>query len=378
MAHSKPRNRKTRFTQGAALMREDIVTPMHHHDEAQDALLVDVDGQTKHMTGCQADGYVTEKYDLPELTDVDHVDGGPTNVKRRHILAGAAAGFGALLTTTSMPRYSFAAPSADGGNELLVCVFMRGGFDGLSAVVHLAVAALVVYVATWTSWLLSDGGYDRQWGAQHPADRVTRLLGDGLGSLWHYHYDIYAFHTGDWIASQTHTYDAKPLGWPVMARVIGIDAVNGIRPGEDGCTAVNDTCLRVVSGAGTPFLWWFACLAVVVGLFLWIGGRQWHYCVPIVAASATWLMWFPSSDRPTFFFYAIMLIPFTATVLAMVLGRILGPADAPPPRRRRGALVVTAVTALITANFLFIYPILTDTLLTRRQWLMRMWFSTWI
>ena len=119
MAHSKPRNRKTRFTQGAALMREDIVTPMHHHDEAQDALLVDVDGQTKHMTGCQADGYVTEKYDLPELTDVDHVDGGPTNVKRRHILAGAAAGFGALLTTTSMPRYSFAAPSADGGNELL-------------------------------------------------------------------------------------------------------------------------------------------------------------------------------------------------------------------------------------------------------------------
>lgn len=137
MAHSKPRNRKTRFTQGAALMREDIVTPMHHHDEAQDALLVDVDGQTKHMTGCQADGYVTEKYDLPELTDVDHVDGGPTNVKRRHILAGAAAGFGALLTTTSMPRYSFAAPSANGGNELLVCVFMRGGFDGLSAVVPL-------------------------------------------------------------------------------------------------------------------------------------------------------------------------------------------------------------------------------------------------
>ena len=250
--------------------------------------------------------------------------------------------------------------------------------DGLSAVVHLAVAALVVYVATWTSWLLSDGGYDRQWGAQHPADRVTRLLGDGLGSLWHYHYDIYAFHTGGWIASQTHTYDAKPLGWPVMARVIGIDAVNGIQPGEDGCTAVNDTCLRVVSGAGTPFLWWFACLAVVVGLFLWIGGRQWHYCVPIVVAAATWLMWFPSSDRPTFFFYAIMLIPFTATVLAMVLGRILGPADAPPPRRRRGALIVTAVTVLITANFLFIYPILTDALLTRRQWFMRMWFTTWI
>ena len=131
-------NKKTRFVQGAALMREDIVTPMHHHDEAQDALLVEVDGITHHMTGCQADGYVTEKYDLPELTDVDHVEGGPRGVKRRHILAGAAAGFGALLTTTTMPRYSFAqAAESTGPQELLVCVFMRGGFDGLSAVVPL-------------------------------------------------------------------------------------------------------------------------------------------------------------------------------------------------------------------------------------------------
>ncbi|BDA64481.1 DUF1501 domain-containing protein [Actinomyces capricornis] len=131
------RSRKTRFTQGSALMREDIVTPMHHHDESQDALLVEVDGITRHMTGCQADGYITEKYDLPELTEVEHVEGGPRNVKRRHILAGAAAGFGALLTTTAMPRYSFAAPStgSTGPQELLVCVFMRGGFDGLSAVV---------------------------------------------------------------------------------------------------------------------------------------------------------------------------------------------------------------------------------------------------
>ena len=42
------RSKKTRFTQGAALMREDIVTPMHHHDEAQNALLVEVDGATHH------------------------------------------------------------------------------------------------------------------------------------------------------------------------------------------------------------------------------------------------------------------------------------------------------------------------------------------
>lgn len=33
---------------------------------------------------------------------------------------------------------------------------------------------------------------------------------------------------------------------------------------------------------------------------------------------------------------------------------------------------------IIIANFMFIYPILTDELMTRRQWLLRMWFRSWI
>lgn len=160
------RSKKTRFTQGAALMREDIVTPMHHHDEAQDALLVEVDGATRHMTGCQADGYVTENYDLPELTEVEHVEGGPRHVKRRHILGGAAAGFGALLTTTTMPRYSFAAPSTDstGPQELLVCVFMRGGFDGLSAVVPVNDPAYYAARSTIAVRPEQTIGLDATWG----------------------------------------------------------------------------------------------------------------------------------------------------------------------------------------------------------------------
>ncbi|CAM2891978.1 DUF1501 domain-containing protein [Actinomyces slackii] len=158
--------RKTRFTQGAALMREDIVTPMHHHDEAQDALLVEVDGVTRPMTGCQADGYVTENYDLPELTEVEHVDGGPRHVKRRHILAGAAAGFGALLTTTTMPRYSFAAPpeGSSGPQELLVCVFMRGGFDGLSAVVPVGDPAYYAARSSIAVKAEQTLGLDATWG----------------------------------------------------------------------------------------------------------------------------------------------------------------------------------------------------------------------
>jgi len=34
--------------------------------------------------------------------------------------------------------------------------------------------------------------------------------------------------------------------------------------------------------------------------------------------------------------------------------------------------------ALVVLHFAFIYPILSDELLTRPEWLARMWFGTWI
>ncbi|WP_245725740.1 dolichyl-phosphate-mannose--protein mannosyltransferase [Propionibacterium cyclohexanicum] len=250
--------------------------------------------------------------------------------------------------------------------------------EGVPHAATMVVLAMVVYLLTWSSWLFTQGGYDRQWGAQHPDDPLVKIIGAPLASLWQYHKEIFAFHTGTWIAHQTHTYQAHPFGWPVIGRVIGIDAVNDIQPGVDGCKAVNDTCLRVISGVGTPFLWWFAALAVIAGLFFWVGGRDWRFGVPIIAGAATWIGWFPNADRPTFYFYAIMIIPFTATVLAMILGKILGPTDAPPQRRRTGTIIVTAVTVLVIANFMFIYPILTDQLMTRKAWLLRMWFRSWI
>src|SRR5674476_1067229 len=40
--------------------------------------------------------------------------------------------------------------------------------DGVPAFVSLVLISFVVYVATWFSWLRTQGGYDRQWGAEHP------------------------------------------------------------------------------------------------------------------------------------------------------------------------------------------------------------------
>lgn len=249
--------------------------------------------------------------------------------------------------------------------------------DAPLAFVQIVVVGLVTYLASWLPWLRTDGGWGRDYGSQHPDDTAVRIFGDGLGSLWHYHKEMYNFHTGShMMQNATHTYEAHPAGWLFMIRTTGIAAENGIKPGEQGCTAVDTTCLRVVSALGTPLLWWAAAIALVIALWLWLGQRDWRFSVPILALAATWLPWFRYADRPLFFFYAIMIIPFTVTILAMVLVRFLGPAD--HPLRRRRAIIVGIVVGLIILNFAFIYPVLTNQLMTRPEWLMRMWLGTWI
>lgn len=130
-----------------ALLHEDLITPLHDHDESRNRLVADVDGEARVVTPAEAGAHVRRVAGKPELHEVEHTADGPWRVKRRHVLAGAAAGFGALLAASSLPRYSFAAPSAtpsgapaaSGGAPLaskpVVVIFMRGGFDGLSAVV---------------------------------------------------------------------------------------------------------------------------------------------------------------------------------------------------------------------------------------------------
>ena len=249
--------------------------------------------------------------------------------------------------------------------------------DGVPAFVSLVVLSVGVYVASWVSWLATSGGYDRDWGSLHPTATTVKLLGKPLASLLHYTHDIWDFHTGSFINHATHTYAANPAGWLVLARPIGIDAVNDIKVGANGCVGP-DTCLRVISGIGTPALWWGAVIALVVALVLWVGARDWRFGIPVVGVLSAWLPWFQYTDRPLFFFYAIALVPFSAMAVALCLGLLLGDARRPGERRRIGAVLAGAFVALVGADFAYIYPILTDQLMQRSAWLARMWFRSWI
>jgi dolichyl-phosphate-mannose-protein mannosyltransferase len=248
--------------------------------------------------------------------------------------------------------------------------------DGIPAFISLVGLTVAVYVASWSSWLLTSGGYDRHWGADHPNARSVKLLGQTFGSFFHYNSDIWNFHTGSFINHAQHAYRANPSGWLVLARPIGIDAVNGIKPGTDGCVGP-DNCIRVISGVGTPALWWAAIFALVAAAILWVGGRDWRFGIPVVGVLSGWLPWFQYDSRPLFFFYAISIIPFSVMAVSLCIGRLLGPA-ASGDRRRLAAIASGAFLALVAANFAYLYPILTDQLLPYPAWLSRMWFKSWI
>lgn len=128
------------FDHGEALLHEDLVIPIHHHDDRRNSLVTTVNGYPQAITPEQAGALVAEKAPPPGLAQVDHVDDGPRMVKRRHVLGGMTAGFGGLLAASHLPRYSFAAPAFPAApqaapSQLLVVIFLRGGIDGLQALV---------------------------------------------------------------------------------------------------------------------------------------------------------------------------------------------------------------------------------------------------
>jgi dolichyl-phosphate-mannose-protein mannosyltransferase len=261
--------------------------------------------------------------------------------------------------------------------------------DALPAFGYLVVVAFVVYVLSWTGWLvhaeiyekaLSDTQYGSYWGGYLDQDATGFLpeLTESLRSLWNYHQDVYTFHTR-FLDDATHSYQSKPQWWLILNRPVGMQADLGIEPGQQGCTAAEtSTCLRQVLLLGTPALWWGAALALVYTVYAWIARRDWRFGLVLVGALSTWLPWIRYDDRPIFSFYAISILPFTVIGLTLALGALMGGPRASYARRAWGTAAAGAFVVLVIANFAWFWPIYTGELITTPEWLERIWFKAWI
>jgi dolichyl-phosphate-mannose-protein mannosyltransferase len=225
-----------------------------------------------------------------------------------------------------------------------------------------------VYTASWTGWLATSYGYDR----------------DGIAfSSHHQHVSTLAawFEYNRWMLqfglglSSGQTYQSNPLGWLVLQRPISFYSV--CLPAKSCGTGTEQEVLAI----GTPLIWWGAIAALLLCLGWWLLRRDWRAGAALLAVAAGWLpwIWFAWHDHRTeFYYYAIAFEPFLIIAITLCLGLIIGPQRAAPGRRAAGAVLAGAYLTAVLANFAYLYPILTAQVIPYSAWLSRMWFHNWI
>ena len=224
------------------------------------------------------------------------------------------------------------------------------------------VIGIGVYLLTWTGWFATSTGWSRNWAA----DQGPSIVPDPIRSLWHYHSEMWNFHTN---LDAEHNYASNPLSWPFMTRPTSFYYET-----PEGCGA--DSCSSTVLAVGNPIIWWAALLAIPYQLWRWIAARDWRSGAVLVGIAAGWLPWMLYLDRTIFTFYTVVYVPFLVMAVTLTLGSIARGLRN-KPRSVPAAIIGGYLLAVVLAAWWF-YPIWTAELIPYESWRMRMWLPTWI
>lgn len=266
---------------------------------------------------------VLRKHDTERATAAESAAPGPALgpiLWRRPWLLGAGLVFGAAAAVKWSGLYPLAAFLLLITAQDLILRFRIARHPWLGALRQALVtaaialpAALIAYLASWLGWILNPGGQDREPGEPWWV------------SLWHWH-----ARTLEWHLSLTaeHPYQANPLGWPIGLRPTlmywqSADTGPGC-PWSHGCVAT-------ISSMPNPLVTWAGVVALA--LLLWAVARVLFHRTGLSTARAAafvlvgylagWLPWvFTASRSAVFQFYTVVLTPFAALALALLLGSL--------------------------------------------------------
>ncbi|MDQ1696970.1 MAG: dolichyl-phosphate-mannose-protein mannosyltransferase [Frankiaceae bacterium] len=237
--------------------------------------------------------------------------------------------------------------------------------DGLVALLPFLLLPVIVYTASWTGWIASDGAhayghdfYVRSGQSWFAHDRAV------LHGWLRYHHKMYDFHSS---LDAAHPYLSRPYGWLLLSRPVAY-----IYLSPHGCGAAS--CSQEVLGVGTPAIWWATIPALIAVGWRMIARLDWRAAAILAAFAAGYLPWFyeDHAHRTMFLFYMLPVVPFMILALTFAIGLVLGRTGVSQARRAVGATVAGAYLVAVIANFAWLYPVLAGQVITSDQWRDRM------
>ncbi|WP_425553315.1 dolichyl-phosphate-mannose--protein mannosyltransferase [Gryllotalpicola koreensis] len=239
--------------------------------------------------------------------------------------------------------------------------------------------AIAAYIAAWSGWLFTDGGWDRHWVEQNPAQHAWHGLLSWVPywaqNLWHYNTELYGYSIN---LHATHPYQSNPLWWTLMLRPTSM-YYNPVSDGQNGCTAAQFGCAQAITDLGNPFIWWAGTLALLGLIYVLIRYRDWRAGLLLTAVGAGWLPWvILYHGRTIFTFYAIAFEPYLILGIVYFAAKALGRATDSTYRRTRGIVGVAAYLLIVLAASAFFWPIWSGVQTSYEFWRAHMWLRSWI
>ncbi|MCW2529879.1 MAG: rane protein [Pseudonocardiales bacterium] len=242
-------------------------------------------------------------------------------------------------------------------------------------------ATVGTYLLTWLGWWAGENSWNRHWGDTHHDTGLLGWLPKWAQALANYHNQAYEFHVG---LSSPHVYQSTPWSWWILARPIPYayyGTPDGTTEAKSVCGAAK--CSSEVLLIGTPLMYWAFAPVVIWLAWHWVTTRDWRAAVVLVAVAAGWLVWLRDAKRTMFLFYMTPLMPFLILGLTLALGTLLGGRREPSMRMlwyrpNWRVFAVAGYLGLVIADFVWMWPVFTNVMLTQAQWHARIWFQSWI
>lgn len=245
--------------------------------------------------------------------------------------------------------------------------------QGAVTFVLLVPVALAVYLASWTGWLVTDGGYDRHVADASPATGLWAWVPLPLQSLWMFHVTMYnsaANITGG------HAYASPAWQWPLLLRPTSI-YYRGDAFGENGCEFAGG-CSQAMSSMPNPALWFAGVAAVLYLVYRFVVARDWRHALVLTGVGVTYVPWLLYPDRTVFQFYTVLMLPFVLLALVFALRDIAGPRHADDQRRLTGQRLVWVFLWVAVGLSVFWYPVVTAMTVPYDFWLAHTWNPAWV